>query len=391
MAAFDPSKLLKQISNPHLQQFFAARGELLELNWGSLTKHKIEPVFEAWQAMPVDQRQAIQLIFQDIHYLSRPRGADVLFEQIKWKKPDLVEQFASQQNLQDKAMFVLLRAPELMDLAAQFSRSDQLVGGRSWQRCVSLPGVKPKTTKKQLEKLAKSIKNYYGPKQMRGEYCEVVHQQRSDGCDYFFAYLDNYPDSRPEFEGKAGKLVMRSSRSAFENVFVYNRVEGTLDISAKGGKCVREEMQRVFCKSILDWEFDATIRQAPPYQLDHLFRSDSTLPVELGDGIESVEITRMRIQQRGIEGYIELKCDRNGSPGAIYREIDRSLNTSRITMQSIIVRSVTLSIVFNQDARGRRSTATFDVSVPQTCNLNDRPEEQRAVIQKCLRRWGIAT
>lgn len=391
MATFDPRKLLKQISNPLLQHFFAARGELHEVDWDSLTKHKVEPVFLAWQELPQDEKQAIQLVFQDIHYLSSPRGAEVLLEQIRWKRPTLVSEFAAQKSLQSKAMFVLINAPELMETAAQFARSDQLHGGRSWQRCVSLPSINPRTTRRQIESLETLIKKYYEPRQMRGKYCKVEHQERSDGCDYFFAYLDNYPDSRPEFEGNGGRFVLRSSRSAFENVFIYNRSNGSLDISAKGGRPVREEMQRVFCKCILDWEFDAKVHQPPPYQLDHLFVSSAALPLELGDGIESVDITRMRIEQLGVPGYIELKCDRGSPPGAMYQEIERSLNPSRINRSSIKVRSVTISIVFGRDGRGRNSRASFDVTVPHTCNLKDRPEEQRTVIEKCLKRWGIST
>lgn len=390
MAAFDPRKLLKQISNPLLQQFFVSRGELLDVDWEFLTKHKIEPVFEAWQDLPDDERHAIQLVLQDIYYLSRPLGSSVLLEQIRWKMPELVEQFSVQVNLQDKAMFVHLHAPELMDLAAQFARSDQLAGGRSWQRFKSLPSVTPKTTRKQLSNFAGSITNYYGPKQMRGRCCEVEHQRRSDGCDYFFAYLDDYPNSKPEFQGRAGKLVMRASRSAFENVFVYNSTEGTLDVSAMGGRAVRNAMQEAFCEHVLDWQFDAASHKEPPYQLDQLFIASSSLPIDPGDGIESVEITRMRLEQKGVNGYIELKTSRNASPGSIYREIERSLNTSRFTRGTTKVRSVTLSIVFSRDDRGKRSTATFDVTVPRTCNLNDRPEEHRRVIERCLKRWGIS-
>ena len=50
--AFDPRKVLKQIANPLLRAFFERRGELTEIAWDELTEHKIEPVFEAWQALP---------------------------------------------------------------------------------------------------------------------------------------------------------------------------------------------------------------------------------------------------------------------------------------------------------------------------------------------------
>lgn len=44
---FNPRRILKQIANPLLREFFVVRrGELSDVPWDSLTEHKIEPVFQ---------------------------------------------------------------------------------------------------------------------------------------------------------------------------------------------------------------------------------------------------------------------------------------------------------------------------------------------------------
>ena len=92
--AFDPRKVLKQIANPLLRVFFERRGELTEIAWDQLTEHKIEPVFEAWQALPERQRQEVQVILRDINELADHRGMAVLAEEILWRGlvPSLVEE-----------------------------------------------------------------------------------------------------------------------------------------------------------------------------------------------------------------------------------------------------------------------------------------------------------
>jgi len=44
---FDPRKVLKQISNPLLREFFRRCGELDDVLWDDLTEHKIDAIFEA--------------------------------------------------------------------------------------------------------------------------------------------------------------------------------------------------------------------------------------------------------------------------------------------------------------------------------------------------------
>jgi hypothetical protein len=42
--------------------------------------------------------------------------------------------------------------------------------------------------------LAKALSRYYWPNEMRGQHCQVEHYTRPGGNEYFFAYLDNWPD-----------------------------------------------------------------------------------------------------------------------------------------------------------------------------------------------------
>ena len=303
--AFDPRKVLKQIANPLLRAFFERRGELTEIAWDELTEHKIEPVFEAWHALPERQRQEVQVILRDINELADHRGMAVLAEEILWRDATMAEDFKAQASKQDKAMWVYLHLPEAFTEGAMFARADSLAAGRHWKRRNSLPKVPLEVTPEMLERLSEALTAFYGPKQMRGRCCKVVHYRRQGGADYFFAYLDDYPDKHIVFDADSDEPVVRSDRYAFENVFVYNADDGSMEVFAQGGKPVWEPLQLAFCKAVLGRDVDPADPLRPTFKLDHLLSPDFPLTVEATDGVEDARITQMRVAPRKIQTWFQ--------------------------------------------------------------------------------------
>jgi len=184
---FDPRKVLKHVANPLLREFFTRRGELDDVPWDELTEHKIEPVFEAWQALGETSQRQIQIILRDINELADHRGLAVLAEEILWRCPERADEYKAQSSKADKAMWVYLHAPEAFEEAAMFARADALAAGRYWRRRNGLPKKQLAVDQTMCGDLAKALTSFYGPTQMRGRFCKVVNYRRSGGADYFFA------------------------------------------------------------------------------------------------------------------------------------------------------------------------------------------------------------
>ena len=386
---FDPRKILKHISNPLLQEFFSRRGELAEVPWAELSEHKIEPIFEAWQTLPERQKLEVQVILRDISELADHRGLAVLAEEILWRCPERADEFKAQEGQADKAMWVYLNVHEAFDEAAMFARADALAAGRYWNRRNSLPKKKLTVDAAMCGKLAEALTAYYGPAQMRGRHCQVVHYQRSGGSYYFFAYLDNYPDKRLVFDGDGDEPTVRLDRDAFENVFVYNGEDGSMELFAQGGKKVWEPLQAAFCDAVLNEDVDPVDPLRPSFRLDHLLSPDFPLPADPRDGVEESRVTRLRIAPRGSTGYIEIRADPKGHLNDIYRKIERWLKAEAIPADATRVLQASFRVKFQRDERNRQATLTFDVSAPNSSNLKSKPDEQRAVGERCLKLWKV--
>lgn len=387
--SFDPRKVLKQIANPLLREFFSRRGELLDVPWDQITEHKIEPVFEGWQALPERQRLEVQVILRDINELADHRGMAVLAEEILGHAPELAEQFKAQASKPDKAMWMYLHLPERFLEAAMFARADALAAGRHWKRRNSLPKIDLNVTHEMMTSLGEALTAFYGPKQMRGRCCKVVHYRRQGRSDYFFAYLDDYPDKHIVFDGDDNEPIVRSDRYAFENVFVYNGDDGSMEVFAHGGQTVWEPLQLAFCKAVLGRDVDPADPLRPTFKLDHLLKPDFPLAIETSDGIEEARITKMRVAPRGSGGWVEIKADPKASPNDIYRKFERWLRTENVTAEGAKVLSASLALKFQHEGPGRSPTLRFDVSVPNSSNLKSKPDEQRTIGERCLRRWGV--
>lgn len=384
---FDPRRILKQIANALLREFFTRRGELTDVPWDTLTEHKVEPVFQGWQALEDEKQREVQMILRDVSELADHRGVAVLAEGVLQRCRERADEFQAQVSKADKAMWVHLHAPEVFEGAAMFARADALASGRSWRRRNALPKRALDDPTAVCAPLASGLSGFYGPVQLRGKHCTVEHYRRADSADYFFAYLDDYPDKHLVFDGAGNQPVVRWDRYAFENVFVYNGDEGSLEIYAPGK--VWEPLQVAFCKAVLGVDVPPVDPLRPSYRLDHLLQHNFSLATDPADRIEDARVTRLRILPLGSGGYVEIKADPRSDRNDIYRKIDRWLRRENLPVESLRVGQATFSLRFIHNGTGRQPTLTFDVSVPHSSNLKSKPDEMRIIGERCLRLWEV--
>lgn len=389
---FDPRKVLKQISKALLREFFQRRGELSDLPWDTLTEAaKVDAVYEAWQRLPDIRRRQTQLIFQDLVELGDDRGMKVLAEEIQASCPQRKWEFISCSSRLNKALWFYLNLPEAFERAALFARADALSVGRYAVRRNSLPKEPLNVTPATTSALERALHAYYWPNEMRGRHCHVAHYQRAGGSQYFFAYLDDWPDSRLVFEDN-GDLESHCQRYAFSVLFVACPQDGCLELVAKGGRAVQYPLQQAFCKSVLGLDIGPADPLRPEYQLQQVLDPEFRYPTEPGDCIARVRLSRIRLQpvsQSRKVIFHELKF----SPKVLRTDwihiIQRQLDGHGMTAADVVVKQASFQLVFVDRAVAGARTLTFTVSLPNTCDLKSKPDNVREIGERCLQRWGM--
>lgn len=390
MKPFDPLRLLKETSNDLLRELFTRLGARLKVPWDDLKHRDVAPIVLLWETMPEAERRRVHVILQEVQGMTSERGLKVLAQQLEWQQPELTDEYSAREGRFDKALWAYLFARDVFDQASIFTCADTLTTGRYWNRWNGLPHESITVEPEQLHALENELRKYYWPRELRGRHCRVHHYPRCNGVDFFFAYLDDWPDRLMAFDDD-GEMATRSERYAFTNVFAYDPQGGCIDLVAKGGRAVHLRLRQAFCRSVLRMNAPDSEPVLPAYNLDHLLDPHLTLPTDPGDHIAAVRLTRIRIVPQcdmDCVTYEELGFSPHASLEMVASEIRERLADRGYASDLLRVRQARFQLQFLGDGR-KAKTLSFTVSSPNSCDLKSKSDRLRAIGERCLRLWGI--
>lgn len=389
---FDPRKILRQLSIPLLKEFFQRRGELQDLPWSELkARHGFHPICEAWQRLPELARRDVHVQLRDVHKLADDKGMKAIAEAIRTRFPDRIWEFKSCGSRLNRALWFRLSFPDLFDQAALFAQADALSAGRYSVRRNTLPKQRPLVTPEVTTALGTALREYYWSQEMRGEKCRVEHYARPDGNEYFFAYLDDWPDA-PLVFADDGELEPLPARYAFSVLFVFCPEDGSLELVAKGSQAIQYPLQQAFCRSVLGIDVKPTDPVRPVYDLSVLFDPTFTFPTDPSDHIESMRLERVQLGFCGNSREVDFRAMKFNKRTGIRRAlqlIQEEVTCRGLKQDEVYVKQASLQFRFLPWGFERPRQMTVNVAIPNTCDLKDKPEQMQAVGYRCFKSWGI--
>jgi len=381
---YSPKQFLRQVPNALLKQFFDGRGELSDLKWDELDDMDVDPVFEAWQALPEASRNDVERWFRAIADLATAEGVQTLVEEGQFHGIDLTASLGGLEGLHEKAFWVYLNQETIFTSAGRLNRADHL-NGRYWKRRL-LPVKQPDISHPTRKLLADSISEYYRVEQGRGEHCTVEVYLRREKIHYFFAYPADYADTVIIYTDD-GSFKRQMQKAAFEVIFAYNEASGALDLFVQGDKKIRHAMEELFSRLILKEELPDEEPDNNPFELNGLRLREFDFPTDPEDRIQDVRVKALRLSLVGPGfGRITFESDARTRRGDIYDLMDKALNHHGLESETVNVTQATMQVVFATSTRSK--TISFQISYPDGCNLKDKPEHLK--IKEYLKRWGIA-
>lgn len=389
---FDPRTALKQLAKPLLREFFARRGDLQDLPWDELKDlGDVEPIYNAWQQLPDDERRQVQVIFRDLVQLADHRGIRAFAAEIQSRAPHRAFEFQACRSGLNKALWFYLNFPEAFTQASLFARADALSTGRYAVRCNGLPKASLEVTPEIILRLQQSLGEHYWPKEMRGEQCRVSHYSRPGGTEYFFAYLEDWPDM-PLIFNDAGELIPKLERYTFSVVYACCPQEGSLELLAKGGWNVQHELLRRFSHAAYGPEIEPGDPVRPAYRLQQVLDPKFTYPTHPEDCIGRVRISRIVLETLGHEPNVqkfELTFKRNVWRADWLRTIHQTLRANGLSEADVVVQEVTFQLFFRPAGWAPQKTLTFSVSLPSWSDLKFKTDEMRLICERCLQLWEM--
>lgn len=382
---YTPRVFLRQVPKDLLKTYFERRKDLADFDWAALTDGEIDPLFEAWQALPDPKREEVESEFREVAELATHDGVRAIIEEGQFHQLDLAPELEAREGLHQKAFWVLLEHRVVFDVASQLNHADHL-NGRYWRKRKDIPKKVPDVSAAARDALGQALSAYYREHQGRGERCKVECYLRAGKHHYFFAYPADYADTFIGYKPD-GSFERRPQKPAFEVVFIYNPQDGTLDLYAQGDKDLKRDLQEIFSRIVLKEEIGPEAKNANPYELNGLKKRSFPFPTDSADGITEVRVKSLRLAVLGGRRRITLEGDARKNREDIYDLMDTALNEQRLPLSNVNVSHATIQMIFANN-NGRPKTVTFNVSYPDSCNLRDKPEHLKA--KEYLKRWGIA-
>ena len=110
MATFDLKKQLTIHDRGLLRQLLGKEPSMQGIDWGAMPRNKIDPLIAAWEELEDAQKRHYQVVLQDVQHLADPKGQRVLIEELEWRHPGSLVQFAALLSPSDKALWAFLKA-----------------------------------------------------------------------------------------------------------------------------------------------------------------------------------------------------------------------------------------------------------------------------------------
>lgn len=388
---FAPRTFLRQTSNRMLRQCFTGDCTLAGVDWDEMSEHRIELVYDQWQQLPDAQRVAVERKFEDAEVLANESGIQSLVDECAFHGINIAAEWEQQglEAFRDRVLWVADKHPRAFEVAGIINHAHMLPL-RYWRKRGNMPRQAPDVTPEAIERFRDAISAYFRQSQGRGHRCTVDPYLRVQRYHYFFAYPDDYANTYLGHD-EGGHFVRRPQRPAFEVVFLFDQVDGTLELFAHGGKDVQRELQTIFCRELFGIELPPEVPNSHPYELNGLKARDFGFPTDPADGVEETRVRKLRLSVLGGQKRrIWLEGDPDAGRQDVYDMMDEYLNDTNLPRSLVNITVATLSLKIAAQGNEKGGTVTFDVSFPNSSNLkNERRERLRGIAEKYLKAWGI--
>ena len=370
----------RHVPNHQLADYFNAKVVDFGVDLSGLKEKEVDAIFIAFTTLPEEQQAMIEAEFQDIHAMACEGGITALIDEAHfYNDKSFVEDISDIEGFHSKVMWAYLNKHDYWLGATMFLHADN-VSSSYWKRRNDLPTVAPNIDESAIKALASAISQFFHSNEGRGRNCQVEVYRRHNK-EYFFAYPEDFGLSSVEWVSDA--LKTRARHPAFEIIFVYCELEGSLDIYAPKNTKAVPELQKLFAKAILNLKTLANGKiDKRVYDLNPIGDAEFKFKIEPESGIDEILVTQLRLTlKHGSKRRITLEADTKNNPQAVYDLL------AELNPPAYFVTQTRIKVIFEPKIGQRTKTNTFNITHPNSCALGHEGNDLK--IRQMLAKSGI--
>lgn len=372
-----------------LMRYFAARGELADFDWTSVSVRNVDSLMDVFLNLDEDVRGGMIEDFANIKLLATPAGKVQIIDEAAFHEvqAEVTRQLNELDDVYACAFYVCLEHKDCWDGAVLYAAADGKPR-RYLVKRINLPRLGRLPTDEDGKALAAAVTEVFRTTEGRGDHCEVQQYRRGEKGDreYYFAYSQDHKQNTIQYHD--GKMAKRSYNPAFEVIFIHNDAEQTLEIWHQGPRDRIKDLQQSFAKAVLkqDIERDSP-RDDRVYDLDCFLEQGFKFKPAPELSIAKVEVRKMSIKVLGDEPHVvAIDLGPDTDPSVLPRRIEAATTGIRPTLCRVA--RVGCRVTFEKKSGEKKAkTRSFEVVWPNSCSLRNDPHG--ILIQRMLTDHGI--
>lgn len=394
---FTPAHFFRQADRSLLKIFFFRRSILWDDAWDALGQTQIDPILAAWRLyagadgneQAIAETEAMMLL---VWNASTPASTQLIAAEVQSNQVQIEERILNHRSHLNRLLYLWLNDRECFDMVVHCGNAAHIPQYLRHRRA-ELPRVEIDTDDPAtLDALKAAVSNHYWTTQSRGRRAHVEVFLRAGRYVHIFIYPEDYSNNFMGFDDR-GAWSLHPQRPAFQVLFIYDPVDGTLETCAPAIKDVQDLFESLFADHVLHQPIDGQQPQRAIYDLQTMLNANLDFTTEAGDNIDAVRVKaldcRVHDGRNHTLGHTEFRVTGGQGAVTINTFVDRHLRQGGLTRANLEVTAAELQVVFRRVGGGRgRATKTIPVRLSRDgCSLRDEPEHLS--IHRKLRTWEI--
>ncbi|MDR2346837.1 MAG: hypothetical protein LBE18_12310 [Planctomycetaceae bacterium] len=378
--SFSMLTVLRRTPFKMLRWFLPKVGLDLGLDLKQLRACDLPQVITAYKLVSSEKRQEVETIVEDIVSLANQEGIAALRESARLNQVvywDVI--FRPNASAYMQAIWAWTSEHKTFEQAKKLLQANQSV--RFCKR-TGLPHTPPLLTENKLAELKAAFQKFFIEHQHRGEICTVEAFSRGNGKYSVFVYPDDYERAVLRHDEQAN-LVPSMDKTVFEIFFDIDSAEGSLSLSAKLSKQLRDQLEDIFIRTV--YEIDPPVVSKPKYDLEKLKDSKFILATDPTDFV-TAEISFMNLFWIGLNSSSSFKSHRSGN---IFVTINQLLKKEKRNLDDAAVQSVAIRFHFLPKPDRRAGVVCVEISSSNNIVIRCKDVKRVEVMYKYLKQWGL--
>jgi len=288
-----------------------------------------------------------------------------------------------------RSAWMFVHEPDAFRHAEEARYTDEHRRGRMWDGFVGQPGLPLRQSPEAMERFKAAVRQHF---RSQNVHVDIFARERGGFEGETFrltqatVYRDGPANDVPEFVN--GRLAWRPRKPVYEAALTYEADTGVIEVVARD-RDSRELLVHSFSEQLLGAGCAQERLPFREFNLDVLLQPYG-FPTDPADGIESVQVTQLRLMPLDNAGErVTLECSRQ-TPHTIWDMAAQRFGSCDPLRGGWVVTKAKLVIRFRRQKGARLGrTLPLTVTMPHGCDLKDRSPRETMIGRKYLTRWQL--